>query len=157
MPDDKQSGKPELASEDGREREARRIAAVRRYDILGTPPDGAFDRIAALAGRLFDVPMATVTIVDTDRVWFKAAYGLEGATPTDRDASLSSSAILTDAPLVIPDTRHDALTRAHPMVTGPARIRFYAAAPITADGHRLGAVDVRDTRPRGSPPSRPPR
>ncbi|MEU7189743.1 GAF domain-containing SpoIIE family protein phosphatase [Streptomyces sp. NPDC039022] len=153
MPDDKQSGKPELASEDGREREARRIAAVRRYDILGIPPDGAFDRIAALAGRLFDVPMATVTIVDTDRVWFKAAYGLEGATQTGRDASLSSSAILSDAPLVIPDTHHDGLTRAHPMVTGPAGTRFYAAAPITtADGHRLGAVEILDTRPRRTTP-----
>ncbi|WP_405643919.1 hypothetical protein [Streptomyces sp. NBC_00019] len=50
------------------EQEARRIAAVRRYDILDTPPDGAFDRIAALAARLFDAPAATVTIVDTDRV-----------------------------------------------------------------------------------------
>lgn len=61
------------------EQEARRIAAVRRYDILDTPPDGAFDRIAALAARLFDAPAATVTIVDTDRVWFKAAYGLAGS------------------------------------------------------------------------------
>ncbi|GCD39566.1 hypothetical protein OEIGOIKO_07422 [Streptomyces chrestomyceticus JCM 4735] len=92
--------------------------------------------------------MATVTIVDSDRVWFKAAYGLEGAAQTGREASLSTSAILSDTPLVIPDTRHDALTRAHPMVAGPAGIRFYAAAPITTpDGHRLGAVDVLDTRP----------
>ncbi|MEF3118180.1 GAF domain-containing SpoIIE family protein phosphatase [Streptomyces chrestomyceticus] len=148
MPGDEQDGKPAGASEGSREREARRIAAVRRYDILDTPPDGAFDRIAALAARLFDVPMATVTIVDSDRVWFKAAYGLEGATQTGRDASLSTSAILSDTPLIIPDTRHDALTRAHPMVAGPAGIRFYAAAPITTpDGHRLGTVDVLDTRP----------
>ncbi|MET9528686.1 hypothetical protein [Streptomyces coeruleorubidus] len=48
--------------------EAARIAAVRRYDILDTPPDGAFDRVAAMAARLFDVPVATVTIVDTDRI-----------------------------------------------------------------------------------------
>ncbi|MFH9426110.1 PP2C family protein-serine/threonine phosphatase [Streptomyces sp. NPDC017529] len=149
MPDDEQGGEPGAASEGSREREARRIAAVRRYDILGIPPDGAFDRIAALAGRLFDAPMATVTIVDSDRVWFKAAYGLEGATQTGREACLSTSAILSDTPLVIPDTHRDALTRAHPMVAGPAGIRFYAAAPITTpDGHRLGAVDVLDTRPR---------
>ncbi len=131
------------------EQEARRIEAVRRYDILDTPPDGAFDRIAALAARLFDVPVATVTIVDTDRVWFKAAYGLAEVTQIGRDPGLSTSAILTDGPLVVPDTLQDPLARAHTLVTGPTRARFYAAAPITTrDGHRLGTVDVMDTEPR---------
>jgi sigma-B regulation protein RsbU (phosphoserine phosphatase) len=131
------------------EQEARRIAAVRRYDILDTPPDGAFDRIAALAARLFGAPSATVTIVDTDRVWFKAAYGLAGVTQIGRDPGLCTSAILTGGPMVVPDTLDDPVARAHCLVTGPARVRFYAAAPITtSDGHRLGAVDVLDTRPR---------
>ncbi|MER5305761.1 GAF domain-containing SpoIIE family protein phosphatase [Streptomyces lasiicapitis] len=135
------------------EQEARRIAAVRRYDILDTPPDGAFDRIAALAARLFDVPVATVTIVDTDRVWFKAAYGLAGVTQVGRDPGLSTSAILTDGPLVVPDTLQDPLARDHTLVTGETRARFYAAAPIvTRDGHRLGTVDVMDTRPRRTTP-----
>src|SRR5689334_4280357 len=58
--------------------EAARMAAVRRYDILDTPPDGAYDRVAALAARLFEVPVATVTIVDEDRIWFKAAHAREG-------------------------------------------------------------------------------
>lgn len=74
------------------EQEARRIAAVRRYDILDTPPDGAFDRIAALA--------ATVTIVDTDRVWFKAVYGLAGVTQIGRDPGLCTSATRSPAPTV---------------------------------------------------------
>ncbi|MEV3859367.1 GAF domain-containing SpoIIE family protein phosphatase [Streptomyces sp. NPDC050095] len=131
------------------EQEARRIAAVRRYDILDTPPDGAFDRIAALAARLFDVPVATVTIVDTDRVWFKAAYGLTGVTQIGRDPGLSTSAILTEGPFVVPDTLQAPLARAHILVTGRTRARFYAAAPITTrDGHRLGTVDVMDTEPR---------
>ncbi|MFG2145400.1 GAF domain-containing protein [Streptomyces sp. NPDC048696] len=131
------------------EQEARRIEAVRRYDIPDTPPDGAFDRIAALAARLFDTPVATVTIIDADPVWFKAAYGLEGVTQTGRDPGLCTSAILTDEPLVIPDTLHDAAARANALVTGPMRVRFYAAAPITThDGHRLGTVDVLDTRSR---------
>ncbi|WP_055699233.1 MULTISPECIES: PP2C family protein-serine/threonine phosphatase [Streptomyces] len=139
----------EFPPERDQDREARRIEAVRRYDILGTPPDGAFDRIAALAARLFGAPMATVTIVDTDRVWFKAAYGLDRVTQAGRDACLSTSVILSDAPLVIRDTHRDPRARAHPMVTGPAGVRFYAAAPITTpDGHRLGAVDVLDVRPR---------
>ncbi|MEU7581606.1 GAF domain-containing SpoIIE family protein phosphatase [Streptomyces sp. NPDC041068] len=131
------------------EQEALRIAAVRRYDVLDTPPDGAFDRIAALAARLFDAPAATVAIVDTDRVWFKAAYGLTGVTQVGRDPGLCTSAILTDGPLVIPDTLQDPLARTHELVTGPTRARFYAAAPIvTHDGHRLGTVDVLDTVPR---------
>ena len=58
-------------------REAERLAAVRRYDILDTPPDGAFDRITRVAARLFDVPISIVSIVDEDRIWFKSHHGLE--------------------------------------------------------------------------------
>ncbi len=131
------------------EQEARRIAAVRRYDILDTPPDGAFDRIAALAARLFDAPAATVTIVDTDRVWFKAAYGLAGVTQIGRDPGLSTSVMLSDGILIVPDALADPVAHTHPLVTGPTRVRFYAAAPvITSDGHCLGAVEILDTEPR---------
>ncbi|MFN2450423.1 MAG: hypothetical protein ABR508_11660, partial [Candidatus Baltobacteraceae bacterium] len=54
------------------DQEQSRLDAVRRYDILDTPPDGSFDRIAKLAAEIFDVPIALVTIVDHDRIWFKA-------------------------------------------------------------------------------------
>ena len=57
--------------------EQERLAAVRRYDILDTPPDGAFDRITAIAARLMKVPIAIVSIVDHDRIWFKSHHGLE--------------------------------------------------------------------------------
>jgi sigma-B regulation protein RsbU (phosphoserine phosphatase) len=129
--------------------ERRRLDAVRRYRILDTPPDGAFDRIAALAARIFDAPMATVAIVDTDRVWFKAAHGLTGVTEMRRDPGLCSSAILHGEPYVVTDASTDARTHANPLVQGDIGVRFYAAAPITtADGQRLGTVDVLDTRPR---------
>ncbi|MGW1607714.1 GAF domain-containing protein, partial [Streptomyces eurythermus] len=129
--------------------EAARIAAVRRYDILDTPPDGAFDRVAAMAARLFDVPVATVTIVDTDRIWFKAAHGLEGVAEIGRDPGLCGSAILRDDTMVIPDTLKDPIAADNPLVAGEMGVRFYAAAPITTpDGHRLGTVNVLDTRPR---------
>lgn len=125
------------------------MAAVRRYDILDTPPDGAFDRVAAMAARLFDVPVATVTIVDTDRIWFKAAHGLEGVKEIGRDPGLCASAILADESLVIPDTLTDPVACSNPLVAGPMGVRFYAAAPIiTSDGHRLGTVNILDTRPR---------
>ncbi|MEU6896202.1 GAF domain-containing SpoIIE family protein phosphatase [Streptomyces sp. NPDC046557] len=129
--------------------EAGRMAAVRRYNILDTPPDGAFDRVAAMAARLFDVPVATVTIVDEDRIWFKAAHGLEGVSEIGRDPGLCGSAVLRDEALVIPDTLLDDVACDNPLVTGPMGVRFYAAAPITtSDGHRLGTVNILDTTPR---------
>lgn len=125
------------------------MEAVRRYDILDSPPDGAFDRVAALAARLFDVPVASVTIVDTDRIWFKAIHGLDGVAQIGRDPGLCGSAILRDDALVIPDTLTDPAASTNPLVTGPLGVRFYAAAPITtADGHRLGTVNILDTKPR---------
>ncbi|WP_225828247.1 GAF domain-containing protein [Streptomyces naphthomycinicus] len=129
--------------------EVGRMEAVRRYDILDTPPDGAFDRVAALAARLFDVPVATVTVVDEDRIWFKAAHGLDGVSEIGRDPGLCGSAVLRDDALVIPDTLLDDVACGNPLVTGPLGVRFYAAAPITtADGHKLGTVNVLDTKPR---------
>ncbi|MFF1542254.1 PP2C family protein-serine/threonine phosphatase [Streptomyces sp. NPDC058291] len=139
--------RPELVPDPGVE--AARMAAVRRYDILDTPPDGAFDRVAAMAARLFDVPVATVTIVDSDRIWFKAAHGLEGVQEIGRDPGLCGSAILRDDALVIPDTLLDPVAANNPLVAGEMGVRFYAAAPITtSDGHRLGTVNVLDTKPR---------
>ncbi|MFF7449607.1 MULTISPECIES: SpoIIE family protein phosphatase [unclassified Streptomyces] len=129
--------------------EVGRMEAVRRYDILDTPPDGAFDRVAALAARLFDVPVATVTIVDEDRIWFKAAHGLDGVSEIGRDPGLCGSAVLREDALVIPDTLLDDVACGNPLVTGPLGVRFYAAAPITTtDGHKLGTVNVLDTKPR---------
>lgn len=129
--------------------EQARLAAVNRYDILDTPSDGAFDRIAALAARLLDTPIATVTIVDTDRIWFKAAHGLAGVTQVGREPGLCASAIRQNTPYLVSDASTDPRTAANSLVHGDPRIRFYAAAPITtADGHRLGTVNVLDTRPR---------
>ena len=129
--------------------EAARMEAVRRYDILDTPPDGAFDRVARLAARWFDVPIATVTIVDEDRIWFKATHGLDGVTQIGRDPGLCGSAILADDTYVVTDAVTDPRACDNPLVTGALGVRFYAAAPITtADGHRLGTVNVIDTKPR---------
>ncbi|WP_411076472.1 PP2C family protein-serine/threonine phosphatase [Streptomyces sp. cmx-4-7] len=126
-----------------------RMAAVRRYQILDTPPDGAFDKIASLAARIFDAPMASVAIVDADRVWFKAAHGLGDVTQIGRDPGLCASAILDNAPYTVSDALTDPRTAGNPLVHGEAGVRFYAAAPIvTARGERLGTVNVLDTRPR---------
>ena len=129
-------------------RETERLRAVSRYDILDTPPDGAFDRVAALAARWFGVPIATVSIVDSDRIWFKATHGLDGVSQIGRDPGLCESAIQQDAPYHVEDAWTDPRLADNPLVQGPMGIRFYAGAPlITPDGYRLGTVNVLDTVP----------
>lgn len=129
--------------------EASRLAAVRRYEILDTPRDVAFDRVAGLAARIFDVPIAGVTIVDEDRVWFKALHGLDGVGEIARDPGLCASVVLQSGPYVVTDAARDPRTWNNPLVRGELGVRFYAAAPIvTPDGHRIGTVSVIGRQPR---------
>jgi sigma-B regulation protein RsbU (phosphoserine phosphatase) len=125
-----------------------RLQVVRRYAILDTPGDGTFDGITALAAKLFDAPIAVVSIVDAERIWFKSHHGLD-QTEIPRTPGLCASAILTDDVYVVPDARLDPVARTNPLVTGELGVRFYAAAPLrTADGQRLGTLCVIDRVPR---------
>ncbi|MFE1597802.1 MBL fold metallo-hydrolase [Methylobacterium sp. ID0610] len=134
--------------------EAERIAALRTLRLLDTPAEERFDRIVALAARSIAAPFAALSLVDSDRQWFKANHGLPlGETP--RDASLcahvvaASDGCRSHAPLVVPDTLLDARFADNPAVTGPPYIRFYAGQPlILAEGHCIGTLCVADTRPR---------
>jgi GAF domain-containing protein len=126
-----------------------RLAAVRRYEILDAPADGQFDTIAAAAAALCGTPIATVSIVDADRVWFAAAKGLDGVTQVGTEPGLCASAFCADGPYVVNDAAIDPRTLEHPLVRGELGLRFYAAAPIiTADGHHLGTVTAIDAMPR---------
>lgn len=128
--------------------EPMRLAAVRRYRVLDTPADGSFDRIARLATRMFGVQIATISIVDRDRIWFKAKQGLT-AEEIGRDPGLCASAILNDEPWVVNDARIDPRTLDNPLVRGELGLRFYAGAPLmTADGYNLGTINVIDPEPR---------
>jgi sigma-B regulation protein RsbU (phosphoserine phosphatase) len=128
--------------------ESQRLAAVRRYHVLDTPPDGAFDRITALAARLFDVPIAIVSIVDSDRIWFKSHHGLDVA-QIDREPGLCASAVLQDRPWLVTDASQDPRTMANPLVAGEMGLRFYAGVPLTTnDGFNLGTLCVIDQEPR---------
>ena len=128
--------------------EAERLAAVRRFRILDTPPDGAFDRITRLAARAFDVPIAIVSIVDHDRIWFKSRHGLE-VEQVDREPGLCASAILHDRPWIVADAKLDPRALTNPLVRGELGLRFYAGVPLrTSDGHNLGTLCVIDTKPR---------
>ncbi len=128
--------------------ETQRLAALRRYNILDTPPDGAFDRITSLAARLLNVPIALVTLVDEDRIWFKSRYGVE-VQEIPRDPGLCASAILSGELHNISDALHDPRTLANPLVAGEFGLRFYAGAPLaTHDGFNLGTLCVIDKQPR---------
>lgn len=128
--------------------EDERLAAVRRYDVLDTPPDGAFDRITALAARFHRAPISTVTIVDRDRIWFKSAHGIE-IDEIGRDPGLCASAILRPEPHVVTDAAIDPRTLDNPLVRGELGLRHYVGIPLTtSDGHNLGTLNVIDVEPR---------
>ena len=129
--------------------ETERLESVRRYDILDTPPDGSFDRITALAAGLFDVPIAIVSIVDEDRVWFKSCFGLDGVRQIPRDPGLCTSAICSPSVYVVESAHTDPRTLANPLVAGEFGLRFYAAAPLEMpDGFRLGTLCLIDRQTR---------
>ena len=128
--------------------EALRLAAVRRYEVLDTPADGAFDRITRLAARLFEVPISIVSIVDEDRIWFKSHYGLD-AEQIEREPGLCASAILQEDLWLVNDATIDPRTLTNPLVRGELGLRFYAGAPlVTRDGYRLGTFNIIDVQPR---------
>ena len=130
------------------QREELRLEALGRYRLLDTAPEESFDRITKLAAIRLKAPIATVGLVDRDRVWFKSRYGLDlEETPFD---VLASDPLLPDEPLWIGDTRNtrEALPRelSH-------SVRFYAAAPLkTYNGFTLGSLCVMDEEPHAFDP-----
>jgi GAF domain-containing protein len=130
------------------ENEQQRLEAVRRYDVLDTPADGAFDRITRLASTILDMPISIVSLVDHDRIWFKSKQGVD-VEEIGRDPGLCASAILSDEPWIVNDARDDPRALANPLVAGEFGLRFYAGAPLrTADGYSLGTLCVIDKEPR---------
>ena len=131
------------------EHEDGRLAALRRYEVLDTPADGAFDRITRLASVMLDMPIAIVSLVDHDRIWFKSSVGLDGVEELDRDPGLCASAILADEPWIIDDAKADPRALANPLVAGEFGLRFYAGCALrTHDGFNLGTLCVIDKTPR---------
>ena len=134
---------------DGSPEERARLAAVRRYQLVDQPLEDAYHRIAFVAGALFETPIATITLVEEDRVWLAACQGLEGVRQMGKEPGLCASVIAQDDVYVVENAAEDPRTIEHPLVRGELGLRFYAAAPIrTHDGYRLGTVNVIDTRPR---------
>jgi GAF domain-containing protein len=136
-----------------RPEEAARLDAVRRYRLVDQPVEDAYDRIAFVAGAIFDTPIATVSLAEEDRVWLAACQGLVGVPEVGKKPGLCASVIAQDDVYVINNAAVDPRTLEHPLVRGELGLRFYAAAPIrTHDGYRLGTVNVIDNRPRETTP-----
>ncbi|MBC5826804.1 MAG: SpoIIE family protein phosphatase [Candidatus Eremiobacteraeota bacterium] len=129
--------------------ETDRLRAVRRFDVLDTPADGSFDRITRIAAKRFNVPIALVTIVDEDRIWFKSRFGLDAVKEIPRDPGLCASAICADSPYIIEDAKRDPRALANSLVAGEFGLRFYAAAPLkTHEGYSLGTLCIIDREAR---------
>ncbi|MGA0595343.1 GGDEF domain-containing protein [Enterovirga sp. CN4-39] len=128
------------------------MAALERYDVLDTPAEESFDRITRLTKLLFDVPIATIALLDGHRQWFKSRQGVP-VEEAPRVEAICDVTITAAAPLVVPDTLADPRFREFPLVVGGPKIRFYAGAPLrTPDGQNIGTICAMDTRPRDFSP-----
>ena len=130
------------------ENESERLQVLHALEILDTDNEERFDRYTRIVKRILDVPIALVSLVDTDRQWFKSRAGLD-ATETSREISFCGHTILNDRPMIISDTFEDDRFADNPLVTSDPKIRFYAGAPIYApSGQCLGTLCAIDRVPR---------
>ncbi|HEV2610340.1 MAG TPA: EAL domain-containing protein [Noviherbaspirillum sp.] len=128
--------------------EKARLDALRQYNILDTDPETVFDDIVQLAALICDTPMATVTLVDENRQWFKSRRGLT-VTETPRHIAFCSHAIIRSDPFIVHDALADPRFSDNPLVQGVPNIRFYVGIPlVNIDGHAVGTLTVMDHRPR---------
>src|SRR6476660_8868021 len=111
--------------------EQERLAALCSYEVLGTSMESVYDNITKLAAQILGCPIAAISLVDADRQWFKARYGLTIA-ETARDHAFCAHTILSSEPLIVPDARRDARFADSPLVTTDPGIRFYAGIPLVS-------------------------
>jgi GAF domain-containing protein len=126
-----------------------RLDALAPYLVLGTAPDAVFDEVVRLTAKLFNVPIALVSLVEEGSVWFKANFGLAGAERVARDESMCSVAILQDGTTIYEDLLVTPCQLTKPDVAEALHLRFYAGHPLrNAEGHHIGALCVLDRQPR---------
>lgn len=130
-----------------------RIAALHRLNVLDTAAEKPFEKIVTLVRTVLAVPIATVTLVDRDRQWFKAQRGLDQQ-ETPRAISFCTHTIQQREPLIVEDAHLDPRFAASPMVVGPPHIRSYAGIPLrTPEGYTVGSLCAMDTRARRFSPA----
>jgi diguanylate cyclase (GGDEF)-like protein len=125
-----------------------RLQAKQSLKVLDTEPEERFDRYTRLACKIFDVPIALVSLIDRERQWFKSRYGVD-VPATPREFSFGGLAMSGDDVLVIPDIREDERFRDNPLLKVAPNLQFYAGCPLrTPGGEHLGALCLIDRRPR---------
>jgi GAF domain-containing protein len=130
------------------EDDEQRLAALHQLLILDTPPNERFDKIVAFAAYEFEAPIVLISLLDSDRQWFKSKLGIS-ICETARDISFCSHTIMHLDIMVIPDAATDARFSDNPLVVGAPFKRFYAGAPLTLkSGYTVGTLCVIDTVPR---------
>ena len=128
--------------------EEQRLSELYRYSILDTPSESAFDELAKLAAFICTTPISFVSLVDTDRMWFKAKVGLS-VDEIPRTDGFGFSAVLGEESRMISDAQADETLSSHALFASDPKIRFYAGVPlVTPRGFRIGTLCVADTRPR---------
>ena len=128
--------------------ELARISALRGLGILDTPAEERFDRITRIAQQIFEVPIALVSLVDSERQWFKSCQGLP-VSETPREISFCGHAILGDGIFLVPDALADTRFADNPLVINDPKIRFYAGCPLVGkNGQKLGTLCIIDRNPR---------
>lgn len=134
------------------ENEAARLEALYQYQIMDTDPEQAFDDLTNLAAYICSTPMASISLVDADRQWFKAKVGVE-ITETPREIAFCAYTIVQPEVFIVPDAKLDSRFANNPLVTSDPGIRFYAGIPLkTSNGYSIGAICVMDRQPRQMTP-----
>jgi len=129
--------------------ESARLAALYELEVMDTPPDAHLDVFVKSAALTCDVPISLITLIDSERQWFKANVGLPGVTQTDRQLAFCNYTIQQDEILEVTDAQNDTRFSNNPLVLGDPEIRFYAGAPLTLEnGARVGSLCVIDRQPR---------
>jgi PAS domain S-box-containing protein len=128
-----------------------RLQALAALDVLDSHPDADFERLSRTAAFAFNAEIALVTLIDKERQWFRACFGVDNATEARTDTSFCAHAIALpqdDDTLVVLDASKDERFKNNPLVTGWPGIRFYAGAAVVVGGQKVGSLCVIDTKPR---------
>ncbi|RYY69884.1 MAG: sensor histidine kinase [Chitinophagaceae bacterium] len=125
-----------------------RLQTLNSYQVLDTDPEHSFNNIVQLAGYVFNVPIAFISFIDAERIWFKASQGIE-AQQMPRAVGLCGHTLSQNEAFIVENALEHEIARENSLVTGPMALRFYASAPLVVrNGHKIGTLCIADVQPR---------